>query len=117
MQISTIQSLDLFATFLAIVLIVWVFATIVAHLTDELLWWAMPTKGKIIIKHIQWRVTTAFAQYAVAEYNFCNRVARRWTNPATLGLRANAECDMRVAIDRAEAHLEELSLLLNGIQQ
>jgi len=117
MQISTLQSLDMFATFLAIVLIIWVGAMIMAHLADELLWWALPTAAKVVIKTVQWRITVAIAQYTVAEYNFANRISRRWTNQATLGLRANSQADMRKAIAIAEAHLEELSLLLNGIEQ
>lgn len=117
MQISTIESLDLFATVISVVLVLWVFVTIMAHLLDELLWWALPTAAKVFIKTIQWRITVAIAQYTVAEYNFYNRLARRWTNQATIGLRANAESDMRKAINVAESHLEELSLLLNGIQE
>lgn len=116
-NLQTLASFDMFLTVVAFVLVVWVLATIVAHLADELLWWALPTKAKIAIKTIQWNVAVALAQVEVFLYNTANRISRRWTNPATLGLRANAQADMRVAIDRAEAHLEELSLLLNGIQE
>jgi hypothetical protein len=114
---TNLQSFDLFLSAIAILLVVWTIAQIWAHLLDEMLWWALPTKAKIVIKDAQWRITTAIAQVEVFNYNFANRVARRWTNPATLGLRANAECDMRKAINIAEANLEELSLLLNGIQE
>lgn len=107
----------MFLSVVATLFVVWVFAQIWAHLADELLWWATPTKVKVVIKHIQWRVTTALAQIEVWNYNFANRIARRWPNPVTLGLRANAEIDMRKAINIAEAHLETLSLLLNGIQE
>jgi hypothetical protein len=117
MQISTMESLDMFATVVAVLFVLWAFAQILAHLMDEMLWWALPTKAKIVIKDAQWRITTAIAQVAVWKYNFHNRIARRWPNTVTLGLRANAECDMRKAINIAEANLEELSLLLNGIQE
>ena len=117
MQISTIESFDMFLSAIAIVLILWLFATILAHLADEVLWLVTPTAAKVLIKTIQWNVSVVIAKYTVAEYNLCNRISRKWANPATLGLRANAESDMRKAIDRAEGYLEELSLLLNGIQQ
>ncbi len=107
----------MFLSAIAIVLVLWVFATIMAHLVDELLWLVTPIRLKVAIKTAQWRITVAIAQYTVAEYNFANRISRRWTNQATLGLRANSQADMRKAIAIAEAHLEELSLLLNGIEQ
>jgi hypothetical protein len=116
-NLQTLASFDMFLTVVAFVLILWLFATILAHLADEALWLVTPTALKVFIKRVQWNVAVAFAQYAVAEYNFCNRISRRWTNPATLGLRANAESDMRKAINISESYLEELSLLLNGIEQ
>ena len=107
----------MFLTVVAFVLVVWVLATIVAHLADELLWWALPTKAKIAIKTIQWNVEVLGAQLAVWEYNFHNRISRRWTNRITLWIRANAETAMRKQIQHAENRLETLSLLLNGIEQ
>ena len=114
---SNLQSFDMFLSAMAIVIVIWTFATIVAHLVDELLWWATPTKGKIIIKHIEWRVETFGAQCAVWNYNNYNRLFNRHQNKFTAWLRANAQADMRIAIGHAENRLETLSLLLNGIQE
>ena len=117
MQISNIASFDMFLSVVSILLVVWVFATIMAHLVDELLWWATPTKLKVVIKHIAWNIAVVFAHVAVWKYNFHNRNYNRWSNWLTREIRANAEADMRVAIGHAENRLETLSLLLNGIQE
>ena len=117
MQISTMESLDMFVSAIAIVLVLWVFAMVMAHLADEILWWALPTKAKIVIKDIEWRVETFGAQWAVWEYNNYNRLFNRHPNVLTAWLRTNAEAAMRIAIGHAEDRLEKLSLLLNEIQE
>ena len=107
----------MFATAIAIVLVIWTIAMVMAHLLDELLWWATPAKGKVIVKHIQWRIAVVFAHISVWEYNNFNRIARRHPNALTAWIRSEAETEMRKQIAIAEDRLEKLSLLLNGIQE
>ena len=114
---TNLQSFDLFLSAIAIVIVVWVFAQIWAHLMDEVLWLVTPTKVKVIIKHIAWNIAVVFAHVAVWKYNFHNRNYNRWSNWLTREIRSEAETEMREQIAIAESHLEELSLLLNGIQQ
>ena len=116
-NLQTIQSLDLFLTVIAITALAIIAITALATVIDEILWWALPAAAKVAIKTLEWRVEVIGAQIAVWEYNNYNRLARRWTNWLTLWLRAQAEVNMRSAINHAETRLETLSLLLNGIQQ
>jgi hypothetical protein len=87
------------------------------ELMTKAIWWALPTKGKIFLKNIEWKLEVIGAMIAVREFNFLNHISRRHSNKVTQWLRANAKANMRIAIGHAENRLEQLSLLLNGIQQ
>jgi hypothetical protein len=117
MQISTLASFDAFLTIITLAILAIVMTALIATVIDEFLWWALPTKAKVAIKTLEWRIECLGAQYAVWKYNNYNRLFNRHSNWLTRAIRANAQADMRIAIGHAESRLETLSLLLNGIQE